>query len=159
MSDHPCLPVPLFSCPDPAPEVIGLERHLVEVLLNHLEDKDPLSGEVTYVRQLLAAEPVKLWCTWSPGPNELHPFLSKEDAAKNRLEVIKACDEAAGRGKERGEKWAEHYQPPTIELVLSPFFPEDHFKVAAEEYAEHYDDLHRAFTELQAKYDKLLAEK
>ena len=63
--------------PAPAPEVITLDRHIIETILAELEAADPLRSVVTGLRAALAAPRPELWVMFTPGPNETYAFASK----------------------------------------------------------------------------------
>ncbi|WP_449102799.1 hypothetical protein [Pseudomonas extremaustralis] len=79
--------------PAPAPEVVTLDRPVVETILAELEAADPLRAVVTGLRTALAAPRPELWVMFTPGPNETYAFASKEDAEQARKQLDAASGE------------------------------------------------------------------
>ena len=73
--------------PLPAPEVVTLDRPIIETILAELEAADPLRAVVTGLRAALAAPKVQLWAMFTPGPNEIYAF-AVDSAAE--IEALKA---------------------------------------------------------------------
>lgn len=128
----------LGQTPAPAAPVVTLPRHLVETILAELEEANPLRSLVIELRAALATPEDPLWCLYTPGPGEVFPFPSKEDAeaeAKRSTDYINAF---AAR-----EKWDF---VPVFQVIPSPFTPAEHFEIMAEQARQDLADL-RALTE------------
>lgn len=140
--------------PTPAVEVVSLERATVETILNELEEKDPLRPVVVYLRARLADPKVELWAMHSVGPGEVYPCLSKEDAERQAQELrdlgeqIKAARIAKGECVEMWSDWVAN-------VVPSPWEPDEHFEIMAEEWQSNHRELADHTTKLQAENEAL----
>lgn len=119
--------------PQPAVEVVTLERAVVEKVLTDLEDGDPIAltadGRlVPYLRLMLAEPKRELWAMHSVGPGEVWPMLSKEHAEANAKDTIERCEEIG-----RAEGWGVNV---AINVIPSPYEPAEHFEMLAESSEE-----------------------
>ncbi len=156
MSDIERMMDKLMAPPQPATEVVSLERATLEEILNELEERDAQRPVVIYLRRVLAEPKVELWAMHSIGPCEIYPCLSKEDAEKQAQslrdtgEKIKAERIAMGESVEMWTDWR-------AEVIPSPYEPAEHFEIMAEEWQDNYESLYSDFKNLEAAHDAALA--
>lgn len=130
------------AAPDPAPEVIALERRHVERLLDLLENNqtmpDPTDELFAVLRGALAEPKQELWAIHSVGPGEVYPSLSRENAEKEAAELRACVLKSTGID-------------PTVTVIASPWEPAEHFEILAEEVTEHRNNLLEYVRELEEK--------
>lgn len=141
----------MSATPDPAAPVITLSLESAKQLEKLLDDGQPQWLEarpaVLELREALGQEQPVLWGTWSPGPNEFHPSMGKEEAEADRVSTLAIMD--AFRQKQA--KDCEHWPEVVIEVCRSPMEPAEHWQTMAE---NHHDLIGR----LQAHVKTLEAE-
>lgn len=144
----------MSRAPDPADPVVTITLAGAKELLKLLDDGRPEAlDDRLWVNELRAAidqEQPELWGTWSVGPNEFHPSMSKEDAERDRRETL---DTLARIGKDQGKEWPEI----AIEVVRSPREPEEHWQTLAENEHQQARAWKSKAQELQAELDALQA--
>ncbi|NNA72150.1 hypothetical protein [Pseudomonas lactis] len=149
MSDMQQIINALTAPPEPAIEVLTLDRKAAEEILNELEEKDPLRPIVTYLRRALTDPPIALWAMHSVGPGEVSACLSKEDAEHRAQAVRDACADAARRNN-----W--DMGPITIDVIPSPWEPAQHFEECAIEWKAEADRLRALAIKTERQKDTLL---
>lgn len=148
MSDMQQIINAMTAPPDPAIEVLTLDRTVVVEALAELEEKEPLRPIVTYLRRALAEPAIALWAMHSVGPGEVHACLSKDDAEHQAQAVRDACADAAKRNN-----W--DMGPITIDVVPSPWEPAQHFEECAIEWKAEADRLRALAIKLTAETEDL----
>lgn len=138
--------------PDPADPVVTITLAGAKELLKLLDDGRPeVLDDRLWVNELRAAidqEQPELWGTWSVGPNEFHPSISKEGAERDRRETL---DALARIGQEQGKEWPEI----AIEVIRSPREPDEHWRTVAESEHEQAQAWKSKAQTLQAELDAL----
>lgn len=144
----------MTSAPDPATEVVTIERATVEHILSEMEEKDPLRAAVVYLRRVLAEPKVELWAMHSVGPGEVYACLSKEEAeqaAQNLRDAgVKRKESKVARG-ENVEFWTEW----VAEVIPSPWEPAEHFEILAEQEKDEAERLRVLATSLTEEKENL----
>ncbi|MGS0735509.1 hypothetical protein ACVBEG_02885 [Pseudomonas sp. GG8] len=130
----------LTAAPEPAVEVVALERSTVESILIELEEKDPLRPVVVYLRARLSEPKVELWAIHSVGPGEEYPCLNKEDAERRAQELRAMGDMMKAERITRGES-VELWNDWVTNVIPSPWEPAEHFEIMAEEWMDDADQL------------------
>lgn len=143
--------------PAPAPEVITLDRLIIETILAELEAADPLRSVVTGLRAALAAPRPELWVMFTPGPNETYAFASKEDAEQAAADLIAVGQRLKADRIARGES-VEFWHEWRAEVVLSPWEPAEHFEEMALEQQEDAENLRAMAVDSAAEIEALKAE-
>ena len=143
--------------PAPAPEVITLDRHIIETILAELEAADPLRSVVTGLRAALAAPRPELWVMFTPGPNETYAFASKEDAEQAAADLIAVGQRLKAEMIARGEN-VEFWPEWRAEVVPSPYEPAEHFEEMALEQQEDAKSLRAMAVDSAAEIEALKAE-
>jgi len=141
--------------PDPAIEVLSLERSTVESILTELEEKDPLRTVVVYLRQRLSEPKVELWAIHSVGPGEVYPCLNREDAERQAQELRDLGHKMKAERIARGES-VEMWTDWVTDVIPSPWEPDEHFETMAEEWQDSYRGLSKDYTKLRENHDALL---
>lgn len=144
----------LHAPPEPAIEVVALERITVEKILADLEAGDPIAltadGRlVPYLRLMLGEPKRELWAMHGVGPGEVWPMLSKEDAETHAKATMERCEQL---GRDKG--W--ELGTITINVIPSPYEPAWHFEIAAEEARKESDRLRKLSIGYHAQRDELL---
>ena len=121
----------LFAAPEPAGEVIVLDRAMVETILNELEAADPLRSLVVNLRAALAAPKVELWALRSIGPNEVFPAIDRQHAERMVADLIAAGEQIKQQMIDDGES-VEHWTGWEAEIIPSPWEPAEHFEILAQ---------------------------
>ncbi|MDD1977159.1 hypothetical protein [Pseudomonas tussilaginis] len=140
--------------PAPAAEVVTLDRATLATILVELEAANPLRSLVSDLRAKLAEPKVELWAMHSVGPGEVYPCLNKEDAERQAQELrdlgvrMKAARIAKGECVEMWGDWAAN-------VIPSPWEPDEHFEIMAEEWQTNHQELAEHTTKLQAENDAL----
>ncbi|MEX5364378.1 hypothetical protein WCE03_21410 [Pseudomonas guariconensis] len=140
--------------PAPAGEVVTLDRVTLETILAELEAADPLRPLVTDLRAKLAEPKVELWAMHSVGPGEVYPCLSKEDAERQAQDLrdaghrLKADRIAKGECVEMWGDWVAN-------VIPSPWEPDEHFEIMAEEWQNNHRELVDYTAKLQAENESL----
>lgn len=142
--------------PAPAPEVVTLDRPVVETILAELEAADPLRAVVTGLRTALAAPRPELWVMFTPGPNETYAFASKEDADQAAADLIAVGQRLKAERIARGES-VEFWHEWQAEVVPSPWEPAEHFEEMALEQQEDAKSLRAMAVDSAAEIDALKA--
>ena len=142
--------------PAPAPEVVTLDRPIIEAILAELEAADPLRAVVTGLRAALAAPRPELWVMFTPGPNETYAFGSKEDADQAATDLIAVGQRLKAEMIARGES-VEFWHEWRAEVVLSPWEPAEHFEEMALEQQEDAKNLRAMAVDSAAEIDALKA--
>ena len=143
--------------PAPAPEVITLDRLIIETILAELEAADPLRAVVTGLRAALAAPRPELWVMFTPGPNETYAFASKEDAEQAAADLIAVGQRLKAEMIARGEN-VEFWPEWRAEVVPSPYEPAEHFEEMALEQQEDAKSLRAMAVDSAAEIEALKAE-
>ena len=120
--------------PAPCEPTVEIPKATLTRLLDVVEFGDQLERVerdrlLNYCREVLALEQPELWATWSPGPNELFAWASKEDAQQH-VDTIKklVADRFPG-------------VPISIDVIPSPYSPLEHFENLAEMQHERIQEL------------------
>lgn len=142
--------------PAPAPEVVTLDRPIIEAILAELEAADLLRAVVTGLRAALAAPRPELWVMFTPGPNETYAFGSKEDADQAAADLIAVGQRLKAEMIARGES-VEFWHEWRAEVVLSPWEPAEHFEEMALEQQEDAKNLRAMAVDSAAEIDALKA--
>lgn len=145
----------MHRAPDPACEVVTLERVIVEQMLNELEHKGPLDPLVTYLRLNLSLPKVELWAIHSVGPGEVYPALDRAHAESMVAGMAEACKRYKQRLIDDGDS-LEHWFDWVVNIIPSPYEPEEHFRMVAENALEEEDRLRDGWTKAGDDRDKLL---
>ncbi|MCY1287181.1 hypothetical protein D9M70_361680 [compost metagenome] len=147
----------LTEPPEPAAEVITLDRQMAERILGWLEDHPKIAGvalstceEISTLRQALAEPKVELWAIHSVGPGEIYPSLSREHAERQAKELFECGQKMKADRIARGES-VEHWHDWVTNVIPSPWVPAEHFEILAQETAEHRDDMRARLEELEGK--------
>lgn len=143
--------------PAPAPEVVTLDRPIIEAILAELEAADPLRAVVTGLRAALAAPRPELWVMFTPGPNETYAFGSKEDADQAAADLIAVGQRLKAEMIARGES-VEFWHEWRAEVVLSPWEPAEHFEEMALEKQEDAESLRAMAVDSAAEIEALKKE-
>lgn len=143
--------------PAPAPEVITLDRLIIETILAELEAADPLRSVVTGLRAALAAPRPELWVMFTPGPNETYAFASKEDAEQAAADLIAVGQRLKADRIARGES-VEFWHEWRAEVIPSPWEPDEHFEVMALEQQDDAKSLRAMAVDSAAEIEALKAE-
>lgn len=120
--------------PDPCEPMIEISHKVLTRLVDVVEFGDQLERVekdrlLAHLKEVLAADQPGLWAMHSPGPGEVHPMISKEEAERQAAELIALCNERCPT------------VPITINVIPSPFSPLEHFELLAEETIQHRNDL------------------
>jgi len=145
----------LGMTPEPCEPVIEITRQAVTKLLDVVEFGDQLERVekdrlVAFVKDLLAEEQPELWATYSPGPGEVHPCMTKEHAEREAKATIEVCEKMKAEKIARGQS-VEFWPKIVVDVIPSPFTPLEHFELLAEETIQHRDDLVEYVKELEQK--------
>ncbi|GLX87864.1 hypothetical protein Pfra02_04330 [Pseudomonas fragi] len=143
--------------PLPAAEVVTLDRHVVEKILAELEEASPLRTVVTDLREALAAPKVQLWALFTPGPNEIYAFASKEDAELAAVDLIAVGQRLKAEMIARGES-VEFWHEWRAEVIPSPWVPDEHFEEMALEQQDDATSLRAMAVDSAAEIEALKAE-
>lgn len=143
--------------PLPAPEVVTLDRQVVEKILAELEEASPLRTIVTDLRAALALPKVQLWAMFTPGPNEIYAFASKEDAEQAAADLIAVGQRIRADRIARGES-VEFWPEWRAEVIPSPWEPDEHFEEMALEQQQDAKDLRAMAVNSAAEIEALKAE-
>lgn len=147
----------MSATPDPADPVVTITLAGAKELLKLLDDGRPEALDdrlfVNELRSAIDQEQPELWGTWSPGPNEFHPSLSKESAERDRAETLAAINSIRQAQGDAGEGWPEI----VIEVCRSPLEPEEHWQEIAESQTDRAENLVRLVSELQREIEQLKA--
>lgn len=119
----------LAAPPEPAMEVVGLERAAVEKILADLEAGDPIAltanGRlVPYLRAVLAEPKCELWAIHSAGAGA-SPMLSREHAEETAKATQERCQEIAQKNH-----WEEFHVE--VNVIPSHLEPAEHFEELAQ---------------------------
>jgi hypothetical protein len=115
--------------PDPCEPTIEISHKVLTRLMDVVEFGDQLERVekdrlLAHLKEVLAAEQPVLWAMHSPGPGEVHPVISKEEAERQQSELLALCKK----------------QFPeisiTVNVIPSPFSPLEHFEILAGELSE-----------------------
>lgn len=146
----------MHRAPDPACEVVTLERVIVEQMLNELEHKGPLDPLVTYLRLNLSLPKVELWAMHSVGPGEVFPALDRAHAEK-MVQDMKECEQ---REKQRlidsNSPSLQYWCDWVVNIIPSPYEPDEHFQMLAAQALEEEDRLRAGWAKAGDDRDKLL---
>ncbi|RRV29617.1 hypothetical protein EGJ23_01380 [Pseudomonas sp. o96-267] len=145
----------LGMTPEPCEPVIEITRQAVTKLLDVVEFGDQLERVekdrlVAFVKDLLAEDQPELWATYSPGPGEAHPCMSKEHAEREAKATIEVCEKMKADRIARGQN-STPWPKIVVEVIPSPFTPLEHFELLAKETIQHRDDLVDYVRELENK--------
>lgn len=143
----------LGMTPEPCEPIIEITRQAVTKLLDVVEFGDQLERVekdrlVAFVKELLAEEQPELWATYSPGPGEIHPCLTKEHAEREAKATLEACEKMKADRIARGQS-VEFWPKIVVEVIPSPFTPLEHFELLAKETIQHRDELAEYVKELK----------
>lgn len=145
----------LGMTPEPCEPVIEITRQAVTKLLDVVEFGDQLERVekdrlVAFVKEILAQDQPELWATYSPGPGEIHPCLTKEHAEREAKATLEAVEKMKADHIARG-KSVEFWPKIVVDVIPSPFTPLEHFELLAEETIQHRDELVEHVGELKNK--------
>ena len=130
--------------PEPCEPIIEISRKVLTRLMDVVEFGDQLERVekdrlLAHLKDVLAADQPELWAMHSPGPGEVHPVISKEEAERQQSELLALC------------KKQFPDIPITVNVIPSPFSPLEHFEILAGE-------LNDQVTHLRHALDKKTAE-
>lgn len=145
----------MHRAPDPACEVVTLERVIVEQMLNELEHKGPLDPLVTYLRLNLSLPKVELWAMHSVGPGEYYPALNRAHAETMVAGIAEACQAEKQRRIDAGES-LEHWFDWVSNVIPSPYEPDEHFEKVAEQALEEEQRMREGWIKSSDDRTKLL---
>lgn len=82
--------------PDPCEPIIEITRKVLTRLMDVVEFGDQLERVekdrlLAHLKEVLAADQPMLWAMHSPGPGEVHPMISKEEAERQQSELLALC--------------------------------------------------------------------
>lgn len=128
--------------PEPCEPIIEISHKVLTHLMDVVEFGDQLERVekdrlLAHLKDVLAADQPELWAMYSPGPGEVHPMISKEEAERHASELLALCKERCPT------------VPITINVIPSPFSPLEHFELLAEETIQHRNDLLEYVKELE----------
>lgn len=115
--------------PEPCESITEISHKVLTKLLDVVEFGDQLERVekdrlLAHLKEVLAADQPQLWAMHSPGPGEVHPVISKEEAERQQSELLALCKK----------------QFPeisiTVNVIPSPFSPLEHFEILAGELSE-----------------------
>ncbi|MGY8830076.1 MAG: hypothetical protein ACKVIS_11085 [Pseudomonadales bacterium] len=115
--------------PEPCEPTIEISHKVLTRLMDVVEFGDQLERVekdrlLAHLKEVLAADQPVLWAMHSPGPGEVHPVISKEEAERQQSELLALCKK----------------QFPeisiTVNVIPSPFSPLEHFEILAGELSE-----------------------
>jgi hypothetical protein len=123
--------------PDPCEPAIEISHKVLTRLMDVVEFGDQLERVekdrlLAHLKELLAADQPQLWAMHSPGPGEVHPMISKEEAERQQSELLALCK----------KQFPEI--PITVNVIPSPFSPLEHFEILAGELNDQVTDLREA---------------
>ena len=123
--------------PEPCEPIIEISHKVLTRLLDVVEFGDQLERVekdrlLAHLKDALNADQPGLWAMHSPGPGEVHPMISKEEAERQASELIELC-------KERFPTITI-----TVNVIPSPFSPLEHFETLAGELSEQVTHLREA---------------
>lgn len=123
--------------PDPCEPTIEISHKVLTRLMDVVEFGDQLERVekdrlLAHLKEVLAADQPQLWVMHSPGPGEVHPMISKEEAEQQAAELIALCNERFPT------------VPITVNVIPSPFSPLEHFEILAGELNDQVTDLREA---------------
>ncbi|WP_405118794.1 hypothetical protein [Pseudomonas leptonychotis] len=115
--------------PDPCEPIIEISHKVLTRLMDVVEFGDQLERVekdrlLAHLKDVLAADQPELWAMHSPGPGEVHPVISKEEAERQQSELLALC-------KKQFPEIAI-----TVNVIPSPFSPLEHFEILAGELSE-----------------------
>lgn len=123
--------------PDPCEPTTEISHKVLTRLMDVVEFGDQLERVekdrlLAHLKEVLAADQPVLWAMHSPGPGEVHPMISKEEAERQQSELLALCKK----------------QFPAIDITVnvipSPYSPAEHFELLAEELTEQVANLRQA---------------
>lgn len=128
--------------PDPCEPISEISHKVLTRLMDVVEFGDQLERVekdrlLAHLKDVLAEKQPDLWVVHSVGPNELHPMISKKAADQHATEL-------ADIYKETSEKFGLRF-----DVIPSPFSPQEHFEILAEETIQHRDNLLEYVKELK----------
>lgn len=142
--------------PEPAAEVVTLDRAVVVQLLAEREHKGPLDPVVTYLRAELAQPKVELWAMHSVGPGEIYPALDREHAEK-MVADMRACEQSEKqRLIDKKCPSLEHWCDWVVNIVPSPFEPAEHFEELASQTLDEEKSVRAGWAKADDDRGKLL---
>jgi hypothetical protein len=115
--------------PDPCEPIVEVSHKVLTRLMDVVEFGDQLERVekdrlLAHLKEVLAADQPQLWAMHSPGPGEVHPVISKEEAERQQSELLALCK----------KQFPEI--PITVNVIPSPFSPLEHFEILAGELSE-----------------------
>lgn len=130
--------------PDPCEPTIEISHKVLTRLMDVVEFGDQLERVekdrlLAHLKDVLAEEQPELWAMHSPGPGEVHPMISKEEAERQQSELLALCK----------KQFPEI--PITVNVIPSPFSPLEHFAILAGELSEQVTHLHQALDKKTAE--------
>lgn len=142
------------NAPDPAPETVTLLRSTVTYIADTLDqgeqDKLVTHAQLRDLLDLALKEAKEqLWAMHCVGASEIWPMLDKEHAEETAKATIARCNEI------NESKGGEPFEA-VINVVPSPYVPEDHFRYAAQDLRENYDNLRKVCKRYRSHRDALL---
>ena len=130
--------------PDPCEPTTEISHKVLTRLMDVVEFGDQLERVekdrlLAHLKEVLAADQPQLWAMHSPGPGEVHPVISKEEAERQQSELLALCKK----------------QFPeisiTVNVIPSPFSPLEHFEILAGELSEQVKHLRHALDKKTAE--------
>lgn len=130
--------------PDPCEPMIEISHKVLTRLVDVVEFGDQLERVekdrlLAHLKETLAADQPQLWAMHSPGPGEVHPMISKEEAERQQSELLALC------------KKQFHEISITVNVIPSPFSPLEHFEILAGELSEQVKRLRHALDKKTAE--------
>jgi len=135
----------LTAAPPPAGEVVTLPREVAERLAGTAEVHHGAFADVQAIRAALAEPKAELWAVHSVGPGEVWPALSRERAEQEAKDLRDSMKANVGIEVQ-------------VDVIPSPWTPQEHFELLAEETTEHRDDCLDAYREKEAAFKAACAD-
>lgn len=155
MSDIEKILEMMGSAPDPAGEVVALNRAVVVQLLADREHKGPLDPLVTYLRGQLDLPKIELWAMHSVGPGEIYPALNRDHAEK-MLAGLRKCEQSEKqRLIDSNDPSLKYWCDWVVNIIPSPYEPEEHFRELAEQSIEEAERFRAGWIAEEAKSESL----
>ncbi len=125
----------------PALPVVTVIQSLAERIERLLVESAPHSSELVELRAMLSNPLQQLWAIHIVGPNNEHPMLNREHAEKTAAHTIERCAELLDGVK------------PAVNVIPSPWVPEEHFEILAQELLEESERLRHGWGEVRKRVE------
>lgn len=145
------------AAPEPAPEVVSLERSIADQILTELEHKGPLDVLVTYLRNNLALPKVELWAMHSVGPGEIYPAFDREHAEKMVADMRECEQREKQRLIDTNSPTLKYWCDWVVNIVPSPWEPDEHFQELARQTLDEDKRVRAGWAKADDDRSKLLA--